>query len=340
MDGRRGIRLKGLRRVQQDGKLYIYHRATGTRLPDLPENDPEFLAAYIAAESGEGKANNGTLRHVWQSYQRSSAYTTLSDSYRALMKRDGDALSRKGGHVPMAQIRSKHIRADMAELKVFAARRRFKSWRAICKHALTLTLIDVDPSEGVRPPAAPKATQHAPWSPDDIAAYRAHWPVDAAQRRAFELLFWTGARISDAVNLSAQMVDGDGWLTYQQAKTGGTVSIPLFRQPPRFADSADLEYLRAALAVSPHDTWLSVYNGRPRSVKAASQWFSAAARAAGLKNRTAHGLRVTRAIRLAEGGATTHQIGAWTGHESLAEIAHYSRAADKRRLLSVQDFDS
>jgi hypothetical protein len=59
---------------------------------------------------------------------------------------------------------------------------------------------------------------------------------------------------------------------------------------------------------------------RPRSEKAISNWFSEAAREAALRGYTAHGLRKTRAIALAEAGATHHQIGAWTGHDSLKEI--------------------
>lgn len=36
---------------------------------------------------------------------------------------------------------------------------------------------------------------------------------------------------------------------------------------------------------------------------------------------------------LAEAGASAHQIAAWTGHESLSEVAHYTRSADKRRAV-------
>lgn len=86
-----------------------------------------------------------------------------------------------------------------------------------------------------------------------------------------------------------------------------------------------------------HLTWVTTQTGSSRSSKSATQWFAAAARAAGIKGKTGHGLRSTRAIKLSEAGATTHQIGAWTGHESLSEIEHYSKEANKRRLLSGPD---
>ncbi|MEP2394810.1 MAG: hypothetical protein ABJH94_22425, partial [Paracoccaceae bacterium] len=44
-------------------------------------------------------------------------------------------------------------------------------------------------------------------------------------------------------------------------------------------------------------------------------------------------LRRARAVILAENGWTPHQIGAWTGHESLAEVSHYTRDANKRSMV-------
>ena len=45
-----------------------------------------------------------------------------------------------------------------------------------------------------------------------------------------------------------------------------------------------------------------------------------------------HGLRATCATRLAYARATPHQIMAWTGHKSLSQVQHYTRAADQLRL--------
>ena len=98
----------------------------------------------------------------------------------------------------------------------------------------------------------------------------------------------------------------------------------------------DLAYLKAAIAASPrHMTWLVTTHGSARSDKAFSSWFSGAAAAAGIEGgKSAHGLRKARAMTLAEAGATVHQIAAWTGHESLSEVQRYSKAADRRRILS------
>jgi integrase len=49
---------------------------------------------------------------------------------------------------------------------------------------------------------------------------------------------------------------------------------------------------------------------------------------------SAHGLRKAAARRLAEAGATTHEISAITGHASLKEVARYTEAADRRKLAA------
>ena len=47
----------------------------------------------------------------------------------------------------------------------------------------------------------------------------------------------------------------------------------------------------------------------------------------------AHGLRkACGSARLAEAGCTAHQIAAITGHASLREVEHYTKAAEQKRL--------
>jgi integrase len=53
---------------------------------------------------------------------------------------------------------------------------------------------------------------------------------------------------------------------------------------------------------------------------------------AGLPHCSAHGLRKAAAARLAEYGATEHEIMAVTGHKTLKEVTRYTRAARQRVL--------
>jgi len=125
---------------------------------------------------------------------------------------------------------------------------------------------------------------------------------------------------------------------FRQQKTGGEVAIPFTRVLPNFAEDmeSDLALLHAALNArnERHITWMTTIHGKSRSIKAAGQWFAAKARAAGISERSAHGLRKSRARALAEAEGTSAQIGAWTGHESLSEIERYIRNFNKRKVLS------
>ena len=47
-----------------------------------------------------------------------------------------------------------------------------------------------------------------------------------------------------------------------------------------------------------------------------------------------HGLRYSAAKMLAEAGCTPHQIAAITGHQNLAMVQKYSKAAEQRRLAT------
>lgn len=337
----RGIRLKGLKRYSSGGVEYVYHRKSGRRLPDLLANDPKFLAAYLEAENQpELPKKNGveSLEAVATSFLRSATNKAFSASYRDIMRNGCAKLVNKAGHVPFRTIQRKHIVKDLSALKPNPANSRLKVWRNLCKHAKTY-LRDDNPSDGLKKQPSPMIKGHTPWDSSDIKIFRDHFPFGTRERLAFELIYWSGARMSDAVRLGEGNVCKDGWLNFKQVKTGGEVYIPFRRSVPKIADIEDLKQLHQAILAAPerHITFMTTAYGSSRSQKSASTWFSKATRATGIIGKSAHGLRKSRASALAERGATTHQIGAWTGHDSLAEIEHYSKAANKKRMLSGTD---
>ena len=120
------------------------------------------------------------------------------------------------------------------------------------KFAVSKGYIEDDPSSSIKKLATPKSKQHTPWSPSDIAKFRATWPIGTTQRLAFEILHWTGARMSDVVHIGAGNVDRDGWLNFVQLKTHGEVHIPYDRELPEFAEQGDLDQLRNAINCRPH----------------------------------------------------------------------------------------
>lgn len=346
---RRATKLKGIRRVRQDGKIYRYHRATGTRLPDdISEDHPDFLEAYLKAESGAGPKpkrsatpRTGTLAHAWWQFTKSDDFLDLSSGYRARMLAHGDEITKAGGTALIKNIRAYHVENNIEGLERNAARTRLKTWRKFLKWAYP-TLVDKNWAQHVEMPKPKKSERHKRWGSEHIQAFRNRWPIGTSQRLALELMLFTGMRICDAVRCGPGWIDREGWMAFKQQKTKGDVLIAFERNLPTFADAEALKFLQECLRVQNerHMTWLATVRGKSRSEKAASNWFSDACRKAGLKDdsrRTAHGLRDTCCARLAENGATAHQLMAWSGHESLDEAERYTKEADKKRMLSVDD---
>lgn len=342
------VRLKHLSQSGHwpSGNPRFYYRPKGQKgqpLPDLPPASPGFLKAYAAIAGAmpteAARQATGSIGAAVAAFLASDAYLARSNATRAVWRRGLDDIRTRYGIGRLADLEAVHIRKDMARLTPHPAVHRLKVWRAACAWWQEVGLIKADPCHGIKRPRVPKTDGHTPWTQDDLAAFRAHWPIESRERLMMEWLHWTGQRMSDAVTATEAMIDRVGWLTYRQAKTGGEVSVPIYAAAPDFADPAGQAQLVAALSARPerHMVIMVTKFGKPRSVKAASSWFAQAAAKAGVLGKGAHGLRKTRAKMMAERGATTHQLAAWIGHESLGEVARYSRQADKRRIISGTD---
>lgn len=323
-------------------RLYLRRAGKLTALPDADPASPAFLAAYAAAlgvnRLPEAAHPSGSIASAITAFLASDRYLSSAKGTRALWRRAMDDIRRRYGAGRLADLEARHIRADIARLTPNPATARLKAWRAACAWWAETGLAPRDASEGIRRPKAPASEGHTPWTRDDLAAFRKRWPIDTPERLAMELIYWTGARISDACRMSEAMIDAEGWMTFRQVKTGGTVTIPITAAAPEWAEPDD--HLAKAMAARPRNLMLMVTAyGKPRTVAGASQWFAAATRTAEIEGKGAHGLRKLRAIVMAENGATTHQIAAWTGHESLSEVARYSRAADRKRIIGGTDAD-
>lgn len=327
------------------GNVRYYFRPKGRKgiaMPDLPPDHPSFLAAYaIAAGSDEPikvPAKSGSLAFGIQGYLKSDAFLIgLAEGTRVVRRRMLDDIRERYGHARVSDLQQKHIEADLNRFSGHAWNNHLKTWRGLGKWLAQKYNIE-DPAKGVTKAPVAQSEGHIPWSKEEIEAFRKHWSIETPERLAFEIVFWTGARISDAVRLGHGNVDRDGWLVFRQQKTGGEVAIPFARALPEFAEGMmpDLAFLHSALDArkDKHVTWITTAHGKSRSVKAAGQWLAAKARAVGVNGRSAHGLRKSRARALVEAGGSTAQIGAWTGHESLSEIERYIRNFNKRMVLS------
>ena len=108
----------------------------------------------------------------------------------------------------------------------------------------------------------------------------------------------------------------------RQQKTGIELLIPVH------------PILAEIIAKTPngHLTFLTTQYKRGFAGVSFGHWFRKRCNEAGLPHCSAHGLRKAAARRLADAGASMHEIAAVTGHASLKEVQRYTRGADQRRL--------
>lgn len=334
----RTVTLKHVQTVRQkNGTVKRYLRIPGKarmKLPDLPPDHPDFLLAYAVAlkDAVPPPGTAGTIDDVRRRTTASHRFKSLSESYRKMMTREFDAICKIGGHAIARDLRDKHIRQDMSKLTPVQAKKRLSAWRLLCQIGKEQHVLDDDPSETVKRMRMPTSDGFAPWTLAEIDAYRAKWPNGTIQRWAMELIYWTGARTCDAVRIGPGMIDADGVLAFKQKKTGKFAYVP-WRFTPHFTSGR--EFMEAAYLPSGQMTFLAT-EGKTRSVKGLGNLISDAAKKAGLVERSAHGLRKSRAIALAEGGATTHELASWTGHRSLAEVERYTAEVDRRKAVMGQ----
>jgi integrase len=318
--------------VDRDGRAYHYFRRPGfprAPLPGLPWS-PEFMTTYHAAMCGEGAAavaeltartGPGTINATVALYLDSNAFMQFGDGTRALRRSILKQFCRLVGDKPLALLPRKYIdRLLQSAPSPVVARTWLLALRPFLQWAMTAQMIAANPTDGIKI-KLPRSEGHHTWSEDEIAQFEARHPIGGRERLAFALLVHTGQRRSDVIRMGRQHIR-DGLLLVKQRKTGAEVDVPVHPE------------LAAAIAACPseHLTFLVTSTGRPYSEREFNRWFGAAVKAAGLPAACVpHGLRKACARRLAEAGCSVAQIAAITGHMTLKEIQHYTKAYDRKR---------
>lgn len=313
------------------GNVRHYLRLPGkakVRLPGEP-GSPEFLAAYssaLAAAEPPQAANSaaaGTLNALAVAYYASPAFRRLRATSQANYRRIIERLRTAHGTKPVAKLQQANIRALLREREAHPAAQNhlLRCLRALMALALERGEIAADPTKDIKR-ATVQTKGYRPWTEDEIAQYEDAHPSGTKARLAFALLLHTGQRRSDVVRMGRQHLSG-GLLTVRQVKTGATVTLPI---GPELL--AELAHVPAGQM-----TFLARPNGKPHTAGGFYNLFTAWCAQAGLEPGLApHGLRKAAARRLAEAGATVHQIAAVTGHKTLSEVQVYTDSADRARL--------
>lgn len=332
---RRPVRLKGIKAVRVRGKLYLYRRTPNglVPLPNLPENHPDFIAAYQAAELVRREVvRDGTLSALCQSFLASGEFRERKTSTQQVWRRIIGKIQNEYGKAPIQHLRPTHIRKDLAKLTPGAARSKRTVWRALAAYAINVGDLETDFTADVKNRRY-QSNPHEPWTLVDIAAFRDTHALGTPARAAFETLYWTGARCVDGVGLGWPMVDG-GVLEYTQNKTGYPAVCPI--TAPVHPDLLEDRDVFLAAIRNQDAMWITTNTGKPRSVKSLSQEVSKWARQAGVE-KTAHGLRKARGAALGNARFTQLQIQTWLGHRTAQESNEYTRSVDRRSLVTENE---
>lgn len=165
------------------------------------------------------------------------------------------------------------------------------------------------------------------WTAEDISAFLAHHGPGSMARRALVLAMATTARRGDLCRLGRQnehIRDGRPWLRWKQDKAPhGLVEMPMSKAlRDEVADHGNMTYL------------LNGY-GAPFSAAGLGNKFREWSVAAGLKNRSLHGVRKGLPAILTAGGASSGEIDVLLGHElGSSETKIYIRSAERARLAA------
>jgi integrase/recombinase XerD len=263
------------------------------------------LQRYAMTLAGAGRAQIGDV-------------TTADVAEYVAQLREGD-----GQHQPLA--------ASSAGRAVVAV-------RGLHAFALAEGLAGSNPARAVRPPVPPRRLPRAVSIPDveRLLQIAGDSPAQRRDRALLELLYGTGARISEAVGLDIEDLDLSGQsgpdpatATVRLAGKGGRTRIVPVGSYARSALDAYLVQARPALAASARSAQRSravFLNARGGRLTRQGAWgaLRAAASRAGLADISPHMLRHSFATHLLDGGADVRVVQELLGHASVSTTQVYT----------------
>ncbi len=338
--------LRTYRYVVQDadrhGNVRVYLRVPGkpkVRLRAQPGTDAfeaEYRAALEAkpAKKGRGKPAVGTvlpgsIDDFCIAYYSSASFKSLAPRSQHVKRLILDKFRDANGTKPAARMERRHflkIRDDMAD-RPEAANGLLKALRAVFSVAETNGKIAANPALRVPYLASNNPDGYHTWTVDEVEQFERAHPLGSKAYLALALLLYTGQRRSDIITLGRQHLR-DGWISFTQVKGRR-------RRPVRLSLPVVSELVEAIEACpSTGLTFLESERGGPFQADSFGNRFRKWCRDAGLPHCSAHGLRKAAASRLAERGATAHEIMAITGHRTLKEVQRYTQAAAQRVMAA------
>jgi integrase len=327
------------------GNIRIYYRAKGrpkVRLRGTPWT-PEFMAAYEATKGAIGPTTTkGIMSGTWRwlcirYFSECAEYKRLDARTQHVRRQILEATFDE----PIAPASSKIFRdfplsrmtADAVEVlrdrKIDtpeSANARIKAMRQVFKFGVKKKLAPSNPARDVEYFRSGSPGFHT-WTPEEVLQFEGRHPIGSKARLAVALMLFTGQRRSDIIRFGKQHAKG-GKLTFTQHKGRNRkpkrLTLPILPALQRIINNTtcgDLTFLV--------NDW-----GRPFTDAGFGNWFRDRCVEAGVPGR-AHGLRKTGATIAANNGATSRQLMAIFGWDTLKEAERYTRGADQRRLAEA-----
>jgi integrase/recombinase XerD len=293
---------------------------SGTRT-DVPEALRDALAGY--------------LDHL--AVERGTARNTL-DSYARDLRRYTEHLAEFGVR-ELSGVTEPHVTAFLAALRegdadhpplaASSAARAVVAVRGLHKFAHREGLAHTDPAREVRPPVPPRRLPKALPVREVLRLLEVGTgedPRSLRDRVLLELLYSTGARISEAVGLDLDDVDRHERTVLLDGKGGKQRLVPIGR-PALVALDAYLVRARPELTRHGKGTPAVFLNSRGGRLSRQSAWqtLKTAAEKAGLHAQVSpHTLRHSFATHLLEGGADVRVVQELLGHASVTTTQVYT----------------
>jgi integrase len=332
--------------VDRHGNVRIYFRGKGRRKVRIRGTPwtPEFMAVLGAAKDDATTALSTPSRaltpETWRwlcvkYFSESADYKRLDQRTqrvrRMILERTfGEPIapgsSKLYGDFPLSKMTADAVEV-LRDRKIGApeaANSRVKAIRQVFKFGVRKKLAPANPAREVEYFKSASTGFHT-WDVDDVRRYEERHPVGTKARLALALLLFTGQRRSDVIRFGKQHVSG-GKLAFTQFKGRNrkpkSLILPILPVLQQIIDRT----------VCGDSTFLVNDWARPFTDGGFGNKFRDWCDQAGLRHCSAHGLRKAGATIAANNGASSRQLMAIFGWDTLKEAERYTRGADQKRL--------
>ena len=305
-----------------------------------PEFDANYDAALVLAKTvkpGTPKVKSNSLQWLYDEYRLSAAWADLDSATRRQRENIFKHVMEKSGTASYNDIEQSDIEAGMDDRRDTPAQavNFLKAMRGLFRWAAhpKVKHVAVDATANVKNPPQEETEGFLAWDEDDVSRYIQSWPLGTRQYVWMRVLLHVGVRRGDAVTLGKQHAR-NGILTFITEKRVGKK-----KKRVEVTRRIDPE-LAEAIARGPCGdlAFICGEGGKPFKKESFGNLFKDACVAAGVLNKSAHGLRKLSATIWAERGASEFELMSLHGWLDPAMARLYTEKARRKTMaLNVHD---